>query len=115
MPGTRKLGRPTAHRMAILKTMVTDTLDKGRITTTYTRAMEVAPLVEKMITLGKQDTIAARRQAMITVKREDIVRKLFTEISPSFSKREGGYTRVTRLGFRRGDAAEIAVLELLSE
>lgn len=115
MPGTRKLGRPTAHRMAILKTMVTDTLDKGRIQTTYTRAQEVAPLVEKMITLGKQDTLAARRLAMITVTREDVVRKLFTETAPALAGRDGGYTRISRLGPRRGDAAEMAVLEILSK
>ena len=115
MPGTRKLGRPTAHRMAILKTMVTDTLDKGRITTTYTRAQEVAPLVEKMITLGKQNTLAARRLASITVKREDVLYKLFTETAPAYAARNGGYTRITRLGPRRGDAAEMAVLELITD
>ena len=130
MPGTRKLGRPTAHRMAMLQTMVTDVLDKGRIETTYTRAAEVAPLVEKMITLGKKNTLAARRDAMAfmapnedkTAKRkkdmatrEDVVKRLFDDIAPQYASRQGGYTRITRTGPRRGDAAEMAVLELVAE
>jgi large subunit ribosomal protein L17 len=109
----RKLGRPTAHRMAMLQTMVTTALDKGRLETTYTRAQEVAPLVEKMITLGKLGTLAARRQAMAFMTSEDAVRKLFEEIAKRYESRQGGYTRVTRIGFRRGDAAEVAVLELV--
>lgn len=124
MPGTRKLGRPTAHRMAMLQTMVTDVIAKGRITTTYTRAAEVAPLVEKMITLGKKNTLAARRDAMAFMApnedktgkketREDIVKKLFDVVAPKYADRNGGYTRITRIGPRRGDAAEMAVLELI--
>lgn len=126
MPGTRKLGRPTAHRMAMLQTMVTDVLARGRIETTYTRAAEVAPLVEKMITLGKKNTLAARRDAMAfmapnedktgkTETREDVVKKLFDVIAPKYAERNGGYTRITRIGPRRGDAAEMAVLELIED
>lgn len=113
MRGTRKLGRPTAHRMAMLRAMTTDALDKGKITTTDTRAAEVGTLVEKMITLGKKDSLAARRQAMGFITREDVVKKLFDEIAPGYKDRNGGYTRITLLGPRRGDAAEMAVLELV--
>ena len=113
MPGTRKLGRPTQHRMAMLQTMVTNALDNGRMTTTYTRAAEVAPLMEKMITLGKKNTLAARRAAMSFMTREDVVKKLFDEIAPKYEDRSGGYTRITKIGPRRGDAAEMAVLELV--
>lgn len=113
MPGTRKLGRPTAHRMAMLQTMVTDALEKGRLHTTLTRAKEVAPLVEKMITLGKTNTLASRRQAMAFMTREDVVNKVFVEIAPKYADRSGGYTRIARLGPRRGDAAEMAILELV--
>ncbi len=109
----RKLGRPTAHRMAMLQTMVTDTIEKGRIETTWTRAKEVAPLVEKMITLGKANTLATRRQAMAFMTKEDTVKKLFDDVAPGMAERSGGYTRVTKLGPRRGDAAEMAVLELV--
>ncbi len=113
MPGTRKLGRPTAHRMAMLQTMVTEALSKGRIETTITRASEVAPLVEKMITLGKANTLASRRQAIAFMTNETVVKRLFDEIAPKYADRNGGYTRITRLGARRGDAAEMAVLELI--
>ena len=109
----RKLGRPSAHRMAMLQTMVTTALDNGRLETTITRAQEVAPLVEKMITLGKSGTLAARRQAMAFMTKEDTVKKLFDDIAPKYESRQGGYTRVTRIGARRGDAAELAVLELV--
>ena len=109
----RKLGRPTAHRMAMLQTMATVAIENGRIETTLTRAKEVAPLVDKMITLAKTNTLASRRQAMAFMTKEDTVKKLFDEIGPSFEGREGGYTRLTRIGPRRGDAAELAVLELL--
>lgn len=115
MPGTRKLGRPTAHRMSMLRGLVTQTLEKGRLTTTATRAQETAILAEKMITLGKKNTLAARRQAMSFITKEDVVHKLFADIAPGFAERNGGYTRITLLGPRRGDAAEMAVLELLSD
>ena len=94
MPGTRKLGRPTDHRMAMLRGMVTYLLENGSIQTTATRAKEVSSLAEKMITIGKKNTIAARRQAMAFNTKEDEVKKLLDQIAPSFEKRAGGYTRV---------------------
>jgi large subunit ribosomal protein L17 len=113
MPGTRKLGKPTDQRMAMLKQQVTDLLDKGRLETTITRAKEVKPLAEKMITLGKTNTLASRRQAMGFITREDVVTKVFKEIAPGYSSRNGGYTRIMRIGPRRGDAAEMAIIELV--
>ena len=113
MPGTRKLGRPTDHRKAMLRAMVTYLLENGKIETTVTRAKEVRPLAEKMITLGKKGDLAAYRKAMAFITREDVVKKIFKEIAPTYAERNGGYTRITRTGIRRGDAAETAVLELL--
>jgi len=113
MPVKRKLGRPTPQRMAMLKAMTTYLLESGKIETTFTRAQEVSRVAEKMITLGKKNTLAARRQASITVTKEDVLKKLFDEIAPSYAERHGGYTRITRIGQRRGDAAEMAVLELV--
>ena len=113
MPGTRKLGKPTDQRMAMLRQQVTDLLEKGRMETTITRAKEIAPLAEKMITLGKKNTLASRRQALAFITKEDVVTKVFTEIAPGYAERNGGYTRITRLGARRGDAAEMAVIELV--
>lgn len=110
---SRKLGRTTDQRMAMLRTMVTNVIEYGRIETTVTRAREVGPLVERMITLGKQNTLASRRAAMSFITKEDAVKKLFETTAPAYAGREGGYTRVTRLGPRRGDAAEMAVLELV--
>jgi len=101
--------------MSMLRGLVTQTLEKGKITTTAPRAQETARMVDKMITIGKKDTLAARRQAMSFITNEDVVRKLFAEIAPAFAGRTGGYTRVTLLGPRRGDAAEMAVLELMME
>jgi large subunit ribosomal protein L17 len=99
--------------MSMLRTLVTQLLDGGRIETTYTRARETAALAEKMITLGKKDTLAARRRAAAFITKESAVTKLFKDIAPKYAGREGGYTRVTRVGARRGDAAEMAVLELV--
>jgi len=113
MPGTRKLGKPTDQRIAMLRQQVTDFLDFGRMETTVTRAKEIAPLAEKMITLGKKNTLASRRQALEFITREDVVTKVFTETAPGYSERNGGYTRITKIGPRRGDAAEIAVIELV--
>ncbi|MGM9521951.1 MAG: 50S ribosomal protein L17 [Oscillospiraceae bacterium] len=113
MPGTRKLGKTTDQRMAMLRQQVTDFLDNGRMETTFTRAKEIAPLAEKMITLGKKDTLASRRQALAFITREDVVTKVFKEIAPKYASRDGGYTRVTRTGPRRGDAAEMGVIELV--
>ena len=109
----RKLGRATSHRRADLRAMVTYLLEGGRIQTTIFRAKEVAPLAEKMVTLGKKNTLASRRQAMAYITKEDVVKKLFDDIAPKYSSRNGGYTRITRIGPRRGDAAEMAVLELV--
>ena len=109
----RKLGRTTDHRMAMLREMVTFLLENGRIETTVTRAKEVRPLVEKMITLGKKGTLAARRQVMAFVTKETVVVKLFDEIAPSYNERNGGYTRIIKTGPRRGDAAEMAIIELV--
>lgn len=113
MPGTRKLGRPTSHRMAMLKGMVTFLLEKGRIETTLTRAKEVSALTDRMITLGKQNTLASRRQAIAFLKKEDVVYKLFTFVAPLYEERNGGYTRVLKIGPRRGDGAEMAIIELV--
>ena len=113
MPGTRKLGKPTDIRMAMLRQQVTDFLDLGRMETTITRAKEIAPLAEKMITLGKKNTLATRRQALAFMTREDVVTKVFTERATGYAERNGGYTRITRIGPRRGDAAEMAVIELV--
>lgn len=109
----RKLGRTTDHRMAMLRAMVTFLLENGRIETTVTRAKEVRPIAEKMVTLGKKGTLAARRQVMAFVTKEDVVVKLFDEIAPSYQERNGGYTRIVRTGPRRGDAAEMAIIELV--
>ena len=113
MPGTRKLGKPTEARMAMLRQQVTDLLDKGRMETTFTRAKEIQPLAEKMISLGKQKDMAAYRQALSFITREDVAHKVFNETSAKYADRNGGYTRVTRTGPRRGDAAEMAVIELV--
>ncbi|MBR2560359.1 MAG: 50S ribosomal protein L17 [Firmicutes bacterium] len=109
----RKLGRTTDHRMAMLRAMVTFLLENGKIETTVTRAKEVRPIAEKMVTLGKKGTLAARRQVMAFVTKEDVVVKLFDEIAPSYQDRNGGYTRIIRTGPRRGDAAEMAIIELV--
>ncbi len=113
MPGTRKLGRKTDHRMAMLRAMVTYLLETGRIETTVTRAKEVRPLAEKMITLGKKNTLASRRQAMAFITKEAVVAKTFSEIAPKYAERNGGYTRIIRTGPRRGDSAEMAIIELV--
>ncbi len=113
MPGTRKLGKTTDQRMAMLRQQVTDFLANGRMETTATRAKEIAPLAEKMITLGKANTLATRRQALSFITKEDVVTKVFNEIAPKYADRNGGYTRITKTGPRRGDAAEMAVIELV--
>ena len=111
MPGTRKLGKTTDQRMAMLRQQVTDFLDLGRMETTVTRAKEIAPLAEKMITLGKKKDLAAYRQALSFITREDVAKKVFDEVAPKYNERNGGYTRITRVGPRRGDTAEMAVIE----
>ena len=113
MPGTRKLGKTTDQRMAMLRQQVTDFLDNGRMETTITRAKEIQPRAEKMITLGKKGDLAAYRQALSFITREDVAHKLFKEIAPEYAERNGGYTRIIRTGIRRGDAAETALIELV--
>lgn len=113
MPGTRKLGRPTAHRRSMLRGQVTYLLENGSLQTTVTRAKELRCLADKMITLGKKNTLASRRQALAFITKEDVVKKLFDVIAPSYEGRNGGYTRVLKLGPRRGDGAEMALIELV--
>ena len=113
MPGTRKLGRNTAHRNIMLRGLATYLLENGRIETTVTRAKEVRALADKMITLGKTNTLAARRQALAFITKEDVVRKLFDTIAPSYANQNGGYTAIYKLGPRRGDGAEMAVITLV--
>ena len=113
MKGHRKLGRPTAHRKAMLRNQVTDLLREGRITTTITRAKETRRMAEKMITLGKRGDLHARRQALAYIYDEDVVTELFDNIAPKYAERNGGYTRIRKLGQRRGDTAEMVFLELV--
>ena len=113
MFGTRKLGRTSDQRKAMLRAMTTYLLENGKMETTFTRAKEVQPVVEKMITLGKKKDMAAYRQALAFITREDVAKKVFDEVAPKYADRNGGYTRVTRIGPRRGDAAEMAVIELV--
>ena len=113
MPGTRKLGRPTASRMAMLRVMVTYLLENGKIETTVTRAKEVRSLAEKMITIAKEPTLHNKRQVFAFVTKESVCKKLFDEIAPKYAERNGGYTRIIKTGARRGDAAEMAIIELL--
>jgi large subunit ribosomal protein L17 len=115
MPGTRKLGRPTAHRKAMLRGMVTLLLENGQVETTLTRAKEVRSIAEKMITLGKKNTLASRRAALAYITKEDVVTKLFSEIAPKYADRNGGYTQIFKIGARRGDAAEMAIVRLIDE
>ena len=113
MPGTRKLGRPTAHRNAMLRGLVTYLLENGSVETTLARAKEVRSMAEKMITLGKKNTLATRRAALAYITKEDVVSKLFNEIAPKYESRNGGYTQIFKMGPRRGDAAEVAILQLV--
>ena len=113
MPGTRKLGRETAHRTAMLRAMVTFLLENGKIETTVSRAKEVSALTEKFITLAKVENLSNKRAALAFITKEDVVKKLFTEIAPKYADRNGGYTRITKIGPRRGDAAEMAIIELI--
>lgn len=115
MGGYRKLGRASDQRKAMLRGLVTDTLRYERITTTEHRAKEARKIVDKMITLGKRGDLHARRQALSYIYDKGVVEKLFTEIAPRFEDRNGGYTRIYKLGARRGDGAEKAILELVSE
>ena len=109
----RKLGRTSDHRKAMLRAMVTYLLENGQIKTTVTRAKEIAPVAEKMVTLAKKNDLAAYRQALGFITKEDVAKKLFQEIGPKYADRNGGYTRIVRIGPRRGDAAEMAIIQLV--
>ena len=113
MPGTRKLGRATDHRNAMLRAMVTFLMENGRIETTVTRAKEVRSVAEKMITLGKEPTLHSKRQVYAYITKETVAKKVFDEIAPKYADRNGGYTRIIKTGPRRGDAAEMAIIELV--
>ena len=113
MSGNRKLGKRTDQRKAMLRAMVTYLLENGQIKTTLARAKEVAPLTEKMITLSKKNDLAAYRQALAFITKEDVAHKLFTEMNQKYMSRDGGYTRIVRMGPRKGDAAEMALIQLV--
>ena len=113
MAGSRKLGRASDHRKAMLRAMVTFLLENGKIETTVSRAKEVRAMTEKMITLGKTNNLHSKRQAFAYITKEYVVKKLFDEISPKYADVNGGYTRIVKIGPRRGDAAEMAIIELV--
>ncbi len=113
MSGYRKLGKRSDQRKAMLRAMTTYLLENGQIKTTVTRAKEVAPMAEKMITLAKKPSLASYRQALSYLTKEDVAKKLFDEIGPKYATRNGGYTRVVKIGPRRGDAAEMAIVQLV--
>ena len=111
--GTRKLGRSTDHRISMLRGMVTLLLKNGQVETTLTRAKEVRSIAEKMITLGKKNTLASRRAALAYITKEEVVSKVFNELAPLYAERNGGYTQIFKLGARRGDGAEMAIVKLI--
>ena len=113
MPGTRKLGRPTDQRRAMLRGMVTLLLENGQLVTTVTRAKELRSIADKMITLGKKNTLASRRAALAYITKESVVTKVFTEYASLYADRNGGYTQIFKMGPRRGDGAEIAVIKMV--
>ena len=113
MTTLRKLGRTTPHRKAMLRNQVTSLLREGKIERTVTRAKETKRMAEKMITLGKKGDLHARRKAISYIYDKEVVKLLFDEIAPKYAERNGGYTRVLRVGPRRGDGAEVAILELV--
>ena len=113
MPGSRKLGRTTDHRKAMLRAMVTFLLENGQIETTVTRAKEVRAVAEKMITIAKTNDLHSKRQVMAYVTKERVAKKLFDEFAPNYADRQGGYTRIIKAGPRRGDAAEMALIQLV--
>ena len=113
MPGTRKLGRATDSRKAMLRAMVTYLFENGQIETTVARAKEVRSMAEKMVTLGKREDLHAKRQIFSFITKEDVAKKVIAEIGPKYADRSGGYTRIIKTGMRRGDAAEMAIIELV--
>ena len=115
MFGTRKLGRTSDQRKAMLRAMTTYLFENGKVETTFYRAKEVQPVAEKMITLGKKNTLASYRKALSYITKEDVAKKLFSEIAPKYENRQGGYTQIFKMGARRGDAAEMAIVKLIDE
>ena len=115
MPGTRKLGRTTSQRQAMLRGLVTYLLENGQVETTVTRAKEVRSIAEKMITLGKKNTLANHRAAMAYITKESGVTNIFSEISPKYADRNGGYTQIFKVGPRKGDGAEMAIIRLIAD
>mgnify|MGYP002801165920 CR=1 FL=1 len=113
MPGTRKLGRATDSRKAMLRAMVTYLFENGKIETTVARAKEVRSMAEKMVTLGKREDLHAKRQIFSFITKEDVAKKVIDEIGPKYADRSGGYTRIIKTGMRRGDAAEMAIIEVV--
>ncbi len=113
MAGSRKLGRSTDHRKAMLRAMVTYLLENGKIETTVTRAKEVRAMAEKMITIGKDSSLHSKRQVYSYITKESVAKKVLDEISPKYADKNGGYTRIVKIGPRRGDAAEMAIIELV--
>lgn len=115
MPGTRKLGRTSDHRKSMLRGMVTYLIENGQIETTVTRAKEVRAMAEKMITVGKDNSLHAKRQVYSYITKEAVAKKLIEEVSPKYADRNGGYTRIIKTGPRRGDAAEMCIIELIND
>lgn len=113
MPGARKLGRSTDHRKAMLRAMVTFLMENGKIETTVTRAKEVRSMAEKMITIAKAGDLHSKRQVYSYITKETVAKKVMDEIAPKYADRSGGYTRIVKIGPRRGDAAEMAIIELI--
>ena len=113
MPGTRKLGRATDHRKAMLRAMVTFLLENGKIETTVTRAKEVRAMAEKIITTAKDGSLHSKRQVYSYVTKESVAKKVIDEIAPKYKEVNGGYTRIIKIGPRRGDAEEMAIIELV--
>ena len=113
MPGARKLGRSTDHRKAMLRAMVTFLMENGKIATTVTRAKEVRSMAEKMITIAKAGDLHSKRQVYSYITKETVAKKVMDEIAPKYADRNGGYTRIVKIGPRRGDAAEMAIIELI--
>ncbi len=109
----RRLGRTTSHRMAMFRNMATSLFEHERIVTTAEKAKELRPIAEKMITLAKRGDLHARRQALSFIRSKSVVEKLFTDIKDKFSDRKGGYTRILKTGIRQGDAADMAIIELV--
>ena len=110
----RKLNRTPSHRKALLRNMATDLLEHEEMVTTLPKAKELRPYAEKLITLGKKESLHARRRALSLIRRKSVVAKLFDDLAPRYAKRSGGYTRILKLGNRKGDAAPLAMIELVS-